>query len=198
MLYVMGGLSMKNEELRELKEKVKQLKDERDKVLKIWEEIKKLENNEYVKKYLELLDVFKEKTSGKNTGIDKYTDKKIIDIALSNTKITPDDEIYVYLGTYRYSDEIDIVHGSCDIPVSRNDRNANYVLYQNLESKYHESVQIPYAKADEFEISHKIIVPQNVVSRPRYFYDLQSEYFETMILESPEKAKEIINNLIKK
>ena len=100
--------------------------------------------------------------------------------------------------TLSCSTQVKLFHGSCDIPVSRDDRNANYVLYQNLESKYYESVQIPYTKADEFEMSHKIIVPQNVVSRQRYFYDLQSEYFEAMILESPERAKKIVNKLIKK
>ena len=189
---------MKSEELKQLKEKVEQLKKERDKVLEIQEEIKRLEKNEKVKRYLELLDLFEEKTIGTNAGIDKYTDKKIINIALSNTKITPDDEIYVYLGTYKYNNEIDVVHGSHDIPVSRADRNANYVLYQNLESKYYESVEIPYEKADEFEMTHKIIIPKNVVSRQRYFYDLQFDYFETMILESPEKAKEKVNKLIEK
>ena len=189
---------MKIEELNELKEKVNRLKKKRDEVIDIKDKIKRLEETEEIKRYLNLLDLLKEKTTGSNTGIEKYTDKKIIDIAVCNTKITPDDEIYIYLGTYKYSDETDIVHGSNDIPVSRANHDANYVLYQNLEAKNHVTVQIPYVKADEFESTHKIIIPQNVASRQRYFYDLQSEYFETMIFESPEKAKEKVNRLIKK
>lgn len=189
---------MKKEELNELKEKVNQLKKERNKVLEIQAEIKRLEETEEIKRYLNLLELLKEKTTGRNTNIGKCTDKKIIDIAVCNTKITPDDEIYVYLGTYEYSDEVDIIHGSNDIPVSRSNHNADYVLYQNLESKNHEHVQIPYAKVDEFESTHKIIIPQNVTSKQGYFYDLQSEYFETMIFESPEKAKEKVNRLIKR
>ena len=189
---------MKSEELVKLKERVQQLKQERDKVLSIQGEIEKLEETEEVKKYLELLDLYEEKTTGRNTGIENYTDKKIIDIALRDTTITPDDEIFIYMGTYKYSDEIDIVHGSNDIQVSRINRDANYVLYQNLEAKYYEFVQIPYAKADEFEKNHKIIVPQNVVSSQKYFYDLQREYFETMVFESPLKAKEKVNRLIRK
>ena len=189
---------MKIEELNELKEKVNQLIKERNMVLEIQDEIKKLEETEEIKRYLNLLYLLKEKTTGKNTGIEKYTDKKIIDIVVSNTKITPDDEIYIYLGTYKYSDEIDIVHGSIDVPVSRASHDANYVLYQNLEAKNHETIQVPYAKADEFESTHKVIIPQNVASRQRYFYDLQSEYFKTMIFESPEKAKEKVYKLIKK
>ena len=40
--------------------------------------------------------------------------------------------------------------------------------------------------------------PQNVANKQRYFYNLQSEYFETMVFESPEKAKEKVNRLIRK
>jgi len=185
---------MKIEELNELKEKVNQL---REIVLEIQDEIKRLEEAEEIKRYLNLLDLLEEKTTERNNGIENYTNKKIIDIALYNTKITPDDEIYVYLGTYKYSEEIDIVHRSNDIPVSRTNHNADYVLYQNIEAKNYETVQIPYAKADEFESTHKIIIPQNVANKQRYFYNLQSEYFETMIFESPEKEKEKINRLIK-
>lgn len=189
---------MKSEELKKLKERVQQLKQERDRVLSIQSEIKKLEETEEVKKYLELLDVYEEKTTGGNTGIESYTDEKIIDIALGDTTITPDEDIYVYMGTYKNNNEIDIVHGSNDFPVSKANHDADYVVYQNIESHYWETVQIPYAKADEFEANHKIIVPQNVASRQRYFYDLQREYFETMISESPEKAKEKVNKLIRK
>lgn len=189
---------MKIEELNELKEKVNQLQKARDKVLEIQAEIKKLEETEEIKSYLSLLDLLEEKTTGKNTGIEKYTNKKIINIAIHDTKITPDDEIYVYLGTYKYNNEVDVVHGANDISVSRKNHDANYVLYKNLEVKDYETVQVPYEKADEFESTHKIIIPQNVASKQRYFYDLQSEYFETMIFESPLKAKEKVKRLIKK
>lgn len=125
--------------------------------------------------------------------------KKFSDIAVRNTKITPDEEIYVYIGTYKYTDEVDIVHTPHDIPVSRTNPDANYVLYQNLEVRdVYKDVRIPYSKADEFEATHKIIIPQNVVSRKIYFHDLQSEYFETMIFDSPERAKEKVNRLIRK
>ena len=108
---------MKIEELNELKEKVNQLQKARDKVLEIQAEIKKLEETEEIKRYLSLLDLLEEKTTGKNTGIEKYTNKMIINIAIRDAKITPDDEIYVYLGTYKYSNEVDIIHGANDIPV---------------------------------------------------------------------------------
>ena len=74
---------------------------------------------------------------------------------------------------------------------------ADYVLYQDIESKYLE-VKIPYEKANEFEKTHKIIIPPSVISGTKYFYNIQFEYFKTMILESPKVAKRKINKLIKK
>lgn len=188
---------MKLEELNKLKEKVKELQSKREEVLAIKNEIAILEETEEIKRYLYLFGLYKEKKNDKNIEIDKLTDKRIVTLALGDVKITPDEEIYVYIGTYKYNYEIDIVHSSNDHIVSRNDSSADYVLYVKLESKYGEQVQIPYNKADEFEATHKIIVPKNALSRFTYFYDLQEEYFETMVLEGTEAAKKMINKLIK-
>ena len=189
---------MKTEELKILKKKVEKLQTKREEVLTLQEEIALLEKSEVVKKYLNLLDLLDKKTTGRNANIDKITDEEIINIALRETKITPDEEIYVYLGTYKYNNELDIVHSLSDIPISRTNKYADYVLYQNLESKYYDSFKVPYKSAEEFENTHKVIIPKNVVSRKKYFYKLQLEYFETMILESPEEAKQKIKKLLEK
>ena len=57
---------MKIEELNELKEKVEQLIKKRNEVLEIQEEIKKLEETDEIKKYLNLLNLFQEKTTGRS------------------------------------------------------------------------------------------------------------------------------------
>ena len=189
---------MKSEDLKKIKEKVKELQTKKNEVLELQKKISKLKETEQVKKYLELLDILEEKTTGINKEIDKLTDDQLISIALRQVDITPDEEIYVYIGTYKYNREIDIVHGSTDIPVKRTNRDADYVVYENLESEYNGTVLIPYKKADEFEENHKIIIPHNVLFIEKYFYKLQTEYFKTMILESPELANEKINKLIKK
>ena len=189
---------MKNEELKLLKEKFEQLQTKRNEALNLQKEIALLEETEDVKKYLHLLNILNEKTSGRNTGITNFTDRDIINIALREARITPDEETYVYLGTYKYNNEVDIVHGASDFLVNRNDKNADYVLYQLLESYYCDNVQIPYKEADEFENTHRVIIPRNVKSNERYFYDLQAEYFETMILKSPEEASQNIKRLLKK
>lgn len=116
--------------------------------------------------------------------------KEILEIKKEISELEENEEVKRYLKLQ------DILEN--DILVSRNNRDADYVIYQNLESKYNGTIEVPYKEADEFEINHKIIFPQNVVSREAYFYKLQAEYFETMILESPEIASKKINKLIKK
>lgn len=189
---------MKNDELKKLKLKVKQLMKKRDDILKIKKEISSLEQTTEVKKYLYLLSLLEEETDKRNKNIDEYTDEKIINISLSNTEITPDADIFVYLGTFKYDNEADIIHGPSTIAVSRDNHDADYVLYQNLEAKSYETIQIPYDKVDEFESKHKIIIPNNITNKQKYFYDLQFEYFKTIVFESPEKAYEKINKLLKK
>ena len=41
--------------------------------------------------------------------------------------------IYVYLGTYKYTDEIDIVHSPHDIRVPYDSTVSDYRVYQNIE-----------------------------------------------------------------
>lgn len=189
---------MKKEELEKLKKTVKSLQDKKSEIISIREEIIALEELDDVKKYLSLLNLLSEKTSGRNSDIDSYDDRQIVNLALKQVELTPDEKIYVYLGTYKYNHETDIVHGSGDILVARTNHDADYVLYQSLETKYDETIQIPYNESNEFEATHKVIFPQDGICRQKYFYELQSEYFETMVFKSPLEAMQKINKLIKK
>mgnify|MGYP003368325371 FL=1 len=189
---------MTKEEYLKLKEKVNELQKKRLEVIKIEDEIEKLKETEEVKRYLQLISIYKDKTTGRNSGFDRFTDKNLISIALGEINITPSDEIYVYMGTYKNSVETDIIHGSSDIPINRLSPDADYVIYKNLESKYNDSIIILYKDVDEFEQTHKIIIPKSAANRGGYFYELQMEYFQTMILESQEAATEKVNKLVKK
>ena len=91
------------------------MQSKRYEVLAIQKENEKLEEKDEVKRYLNLLDLLEEKTTGSNGRIDKFTDREIIKVALNRVDITPDEEIYVYIGTYKINYEIDIVHGSNDL-----------------------------------------------------------------------------------
>ena len=52
--------------------------------------------------------------------------------------------------------------------------------------------------AQKLNDSDKIIIPKSAANRGGYFYELQMEYFQTMILESQEAATEKVNKLVKK
>lgn len=189
---------MTSEELKKIRDEFKQLKDRRDEILEIQNEIAYLEEKEDVKRYLKLIDLFNEKTLGRNSRLDKLTDEQLITIALSKVEVTSSEQVYVYIGTYKYGCECDIVHGAQDILVDRSNCNADYVVYKNLESRYNETLEVPYKKADDFEKKHTVIFPVNVLNRYKYFYNLQKEYFETMILKSPDEANMMVNKLVKK
>ena len=187
---------MKEQELKALKETYEQLKTKRDEVNAIKKEIKELEETEEVKKYFQLKNDLKVKTSGGDTNIDCFDDKQLITIAVSSIDITADEEVYVYLGSYKYNYEMDIEHGSSDYPVKRNSPEVDYVEYGVLGSKYNDTIVVPKKELELVRRNHKIIYPEDAVSNERYFYDLQNEYFEAMILKTPEEAEAMINKLV--
>ena len=191
---------MKNEELIKLRENYNELMNERNKILALKSKIEELENNPVVKEYLDTISEYEKNKAKHIDPIEQEEDSYFVRVAVSRTDITPRDDYYVYMGTYKYTNEIDIIHAAHDIRVNRDDKNADYVVYSNLEAKSYSfdgTVEIPYSKADEFESTHKIIVPKNVVSRDSYFYKLQEEYYETAILESEDKAIEKVHRLVK-
>ena len=198
---ISGGFYMKNEELIKLRENYNELINEKNKILALKSKIEELENNPVVKEYLDTISEYEKNKAKHIDPIEQEEDSYFVRVAVSRTDITPRDDYYVYMGTYKYTNEIDIIHAAHDIRVNRDDKDADYVVYSNLEAKSHSfdgTVEIPYSKVDEFESTHKIIVPKNVVSRDSYFYNLQEEYYETAILESEDKAIEKVNRLVRK
>lgn len=193
---------MLDSELELLRQNYKKLKEKAEKVVSLAKKIEELKQLPEVKEYLELLTEYEKITSKfvDKEQIEQKNDSYFIRKAVKQTDITPRNDYYVYMGTYRYTDEIDVVHSPNDIEVSRHNSSADYVAYYNLEAKkysFNLSVVVPYSKADEFELNHNIIFLKNVINRERHFYDLQDEYFETLILESEEKAIQKINKLVK-
>lgn len=191
---------MRNEELIKLRDNYNELINERDKILALKSKIEKLENDPIVKEYLDTVSEYEDIKAKHVYPVEEKEDSYFVRRAVDKTSITPRKDYYVYMGTYKHTSEIDIIHAANDIRVNRNDKNADYVVYYNLEASVHSlegTVEVPYSKADEFESTHKIIVPKNVVSSNSYFYDLQEEYYETAILESEAKAIEKVNKLVK-
>ena len=191
---------MRNEELIKLRENYNELINERNKILALKSKIEKLENDPIVKEYLDTVLEYEDIKAKHVYPVEEKEDSYFVRRAVDKTSITPREDYYVYMGTYKRNSEIDIIHAANDIRVNRNNKDADYVVYYNLEASVHSlegTVEVPYSKADEFESTHKIIVPKNVVSSNSYFYDLQEEYYETAILESEAKAIEKVNKLVK-
>lgn len=191
---------MRNEELIKLRENYNELINERNKILALKSKIEKLENDPIVKEYLDTVLEYEDNKAKHVYPVEEKEDSYFVRRAVDKTSITPRKDYYVYMGTYKHTSEIDIIHAANDIRVNRNSKDADYVVYYNLEARVHSfegTVEVPYSKADEFESTHKIIVPKNVVSSNSYFYDLQEEYYETAILESEAKAIEKVNKLVK-
>lgn len=194
---------MLDTELQQLRDKYNSLIEEKESLIYLSNKIKELKKLPVIQEYLESTKEYKQIRSKDytNDGLENQPNSYFVRNAFSHLDITPRNDYFVYMGTYRHTTEVDIEHGANDIEVSRNDKSADYVIYYNLEARTHSidsSVIIPYSEADKFESTHKIIFPKNTLIKEKYFYDLQDEYYETAILESQEDAINKINKLVRK
>ena len=194
---------MLDTELQQLRDKYNSLIEEKERLIDLSNKIKELEKLPVIQEYLESTREYKQIRSKDctNDGLENQPNSYFVRTAFSHLDITPRNDYFVYMGTYRHTPEVDIEHGANDIEVSRNDKSADYVIYYNLEARTHSidsSVIIPYSEADKFESTHKIIFLKNTLFKEKYFYDLQDEYYETAILESQEEAINKINKLVRK
>ena len=146
--------------------------------------INELEENEFVKEYMELVSILKNH-EGKE--IKTWNDNRLIESAyrslIHNIKET--NGIYVYIGTYVLSNICDIIHGPSHYKVNRDDPKAEYRIYKNLEND--EEQEITINKCDVFEKKHKIIFPKCSLTR-EFFYKLQRQFFNIAIREGQEAA----------
>lgn len=175
---------MNEEILKKIKIDYEKLKTKKEESIKIYNRITELENNEFVKEYLELISTFEERNLAKNINISN--DDLIYKAFLMNKhKITQTNEIYMYLGTYKLDSQSDVEHGISDQKVARNDPEAQYRMYIDIENE--EYKQIPIKYCDEFEETHKIIY-LNKYFTEKYFYIIQKEFIENLINIGQEEA----------
>ena len=140
---------MTDEDLSELKINYDDLVAKKQKLLKLRQTIEKYERKKAVKKYLEL----KEEFLSLNRSIADTPDDVLFEIAMGKSKITGDsDNIYVFLGSYKKSNERDIVHSSRDIRIFDGETdNIDYKIYRNLEGDHLDKVIVPSDECEEFE-----------------------------------------------
>lgn len=95
--------------------------------------------------------------------------------------------IYVYRGTYKISDEIDIVHGTHDIRVNYHSSLAYYRQYYDIEQI--DPINIPIDQCEQFEKEHTILYLDYL---GRKFYTIQEEFFTKTIKRNQDAARKYI------
>jgi len=164
-----------------------------EKIKKIETRIRCLEQNPVVGGYLSLLDKLEEVDS------DRILQWKNVDMVMSayylyQNEIDKTNGIMVCLGTFKMSNELDIVHGPSSITVSYDSEDAEFRNYVDLEKSITEFFSVPISLYEEFEKKHTVIFPP-VYSPESYFYHLQKEFLNDAVSFGQEQA--VQNVLIK-
>lgn len=150
--------------------------------------IKELMKEKEVKEFLALIDLTYQVGSTKKMVTDDIIASMYYKY-LYQIKDEDTNEIYVYMGTYKYSEEMDIVHGSRDIRVQYDSIDADYRVYRNIEKSSSEQILINRCK--EFEKTHTIINPK-IVCYDKTFYEIQKDFFIRAVKVNQESAKKLV------
>lgn len=153
--------------------------------------IKELEKDNNVKEYISLVGL-----SNCNKEFINDSDDEIINYIYTKYIYKIDEnstnKIYVYLGTFKYSNEFDVVHSYSDIRTDDNDKKANYRLYQDIELDFIKQVNIDDCKL--FEENNIIINPDSYY-KMREYYKIRREFFVNSVKENQDTA---IKKVLKK
>lgn len=179
---------MKEEILRQMKDRLKQEKVRNETHNLKVKKIKELEQDPRVKEYLKLIEM-----NPSSLKLIDCSDEEIINSIyrkyLPEIKENETNGIFVYIGTYRYSHELDLIHGSTDDRVDYNDPKANYRIYFDIEQLFSNTISI--TDCEQFEKEHIVIYPQTYLKEKEY-YKIQKQFFIKAVLTNQESAKKLI------
>lgn len=177
---------MTDDNLNELKRNYSDLVNKMQELLKLRETLKKYEEKHEVKEYLAL----KEKIFSLSNSIVNESDDTLLEIAMTKSKTLDNlDNIYVYLGSYKASNEADIEHPSRDTRVFHgNNDEIDYKKYRNLEGACFDDVIVPSDKCDEFEDENIIIYPRTNLFG-KYYYKVRNDFYKDALEDGIDKAK---------
>ena len=179
---------MKEELLIKIREELESEKKKQEEINNKNKRIKELLKDKNVKEFLGLTGLDYEAGSTKKM----ITDDIIASIYSKYIYLIREGDtngLYVYLGTYKYSDEVDIVHGGRDYRVPYDSPHADYRVYKNLELWDSEHVLIN--RCDEFERIHTIINSKRAIS-DKIFYEIQRDFFIRTVKTDQESAKKMV------
>jgi len=177
---------MEQEILDEIKNNYNESLERKKYISGLIDKINKLEENDIVKKYIELMIEYE---SLKDDKIISQSDQSIFDSICRSyiCEIKETNGIYVCLGTFMSDDSVDIVHSSADIRVSRDDPRAEYRIYRNIEDGNTKYISIK--NCEMFEKTHDIIILNTNIFTDIYYYKLQKEFFSLAVTFGQEEAK---------
>lgn len=181
---------MTEELLQKLKEELvvrKQTIEEHNKKVK---RIKELIKDKKIKEFIELLNIeipdLKQIKKKDDEIISSYYSSYVYKINENETN-----KIYVYLGTYKYSEDYDIYRATPDIRVDYNSKDANYREYRDIEDTFSKTINIK--QCEKFEKENIIINPPTPTRyKEREYYQIQKEFFIKAIKKDQESAKKYI------
>lgn len=179
---------MKEELLTKMKEELEFEKQKFADYNRKIKRIRELENDVNVQEFLKLTNLVYESLPLKRVSSESLIES-IFYKHLHEIDEKDSNGIYVYLGTYKYTDEIDIVHSPYDISVPYDSTVADYRVYQNIEEW--SSKQIPISKCEQFEKEHTILNPKVPITS-KGLYDIQKDFFIRAIKVSQESAKKMV------
>lgn len=91
-------------------------------------------------------------------------------------------KIYVYLGTYKYSNSSDGIRGyDSDISVDYNSLDADYRIFNDIELRDCDSIIVPIEDCEDFEKDNRIIYLKQGDRYLGRFYALQRDFFTDVI-----------------
>ena len=101
---------MKPEEMNLLRKRYYDLKGQKEKIMKVKMELLELEKSSEVQRYLELVGEYQEISDEGIADIENKDDDFFLRRAINFSKITPTNDIYVYIGAYKYNYETDVIN----------------------------------------------------------------------------------------
>lgn len=112
----------------------------------------------------------------------------IVNKVISYSRISNTNNIYVYMGTYQRGSYSDIEHGPTDKRVARDNENADYRVYADIEKNSSDAyVEVPIEKCDDFEKENTILFSHQFISSD-YYYSVKKMFFEEALKNGQEKA----------
>lgn len=179
---------MNNELIIKTKERLGELKEERDKTKKLLLELEELKRSDDVKRYLELCSYDTER----NNELVSCSEEDLIMKSWSkyNYLNRETNKIYFCIGTYITT----YTHYEDDTYTYYNDPKANYRCFMNIENEFDvRNIGVEYC--DEFIKKNNVILPKNSFFANREYWILRREFFIDLIKSSQEEA---VKKLLKK